>query len=291
LLVLISLTALGGGCSDNNPFSPGTTPVYSSWHDEPDWSSDGLIAYRKSPSSGETPGVWVLDPETGDESLVIENGMDPAWSADGKKIACSIGGCIVTCTSGGALLHQISSAGCDRYPAWSSNDSLVVWCAPFTYRGGLWAAPAAGGPEENWYRDGWYPDWHPDGDRVLFVGRQDTLNIMGEYWPSTGAVSIVMVCTNPSAWWWCPSYSPDASRIAYEWHAPERLTQIRVVDADGSNMETLTTHGGVHPSWSPDGTRIVYVRQDASSDAPEVGVLWVVDVATGQAVQLTEKPE
>jgi len=58
---------------------------------------------------------------------------------------------------------------------------------------------------------------------------------------------------------------------------------------DGSEQRQLSTRGGGAPSWSPDGTRIVFVRDDWSKDDPELGVLWVVDVETGAETQLTRK--
>jgi Tol biopolymer transport system component len=292
LVLLASLALMGGACGGSNPFAPGVTPTYSPVHSEPDWSQQGLIAYHKRASTYYEPsGMWVLDPETGDESLLIENGYTPAWSTDGLKIVCSINGGIATFTVDGTLLNQVSSGGWDYSPSWSPDDSLVVWHAPFADRGGLWAAPATGGPEENWYEEGWFPDWHPSGDRILFAGRQDSIKIIGEYWMATGEVTALMSDTDSERWWDCPQYSPDASRIAYVQRAAGELAQVWVCDADGTARRRLTNDGGAHPSWSPDGSRIVYVREDYHSDAHDVGVLWVLDVATGVSEQLTDRDE
>ena len=65
-----------------------------------------------------------------------------------------------------------------------------------------------------------------------------------------------------------PSWSPDGKRIAFisdrDGHpdrAPGWLTsEIYVMDADGGNPQNLTNHPSDDrsPSWSPDGTRIVF---------------------------------
>lgn len=57
-----------------------------------------------------------------------------------------------------------------------------------------------------------------------------------------------------------PSFSRDGSRIAYTtWH-DEELGSVRTIAADGSGERVLTTQPGhyVEPTWSPDGSTLVY---------------------------------
>ncbi len=80
-----------------------------------------------------------------------------------------------------------------------------------------------------------------------------------------------------------PVISPDGKRIAFNalgdiWvmdigSKPKRLTHDRFLDAD--------------PSWSPDGTKLVY-----SSDRAETGNLdlWIHDFKTGSETRLTKEP-
>src|SRR5918996_328598 len=72
------------------------------------------------------------------------------------------------------------------------------------------------------------------------------------------------------------AWSPDGSRIAFRWQGP-----IRVMNADGSEIENLTTcrppecdadaGGDSHPSWSPEGTHVAFSRFNGSQEE-----LWVV---------------
>jgi Tol biopolymer transport system component len=95
-----------------------------------------------------------------------------------------------------------------------------------------------------------------------------------------------------------PDYSPDGRQVAFssQWRQgnPKRpgtarvyLPQIWVMNSDGTGVRQLTQNGGQHPSWSPDGSKIVYARWDWTLNSPENGVLWVIDMTTGTESQLT----
>ena len=56
-----------------------------------------------------------------------------------------------------------------------------------------------------------------------------------------------------------PAWSPDGTKIAFEVFLGPPGNGIWVMDADGSNKLQLTDDGGTEPSYSPDGSRIVYI--------------------------------
>lgn len=63
--------------------------------------------------------------------------------------------------------------------------------------------------------------------------------------------------------------SPDGRRIAYQ-RSGGSYDDIWVMDSDGSDKHPLTTaaqRGGGTPTWSPDGSRIVFVRNGGDGDA------------------------
>ena len=63
-----------------------------------------------------------------------------------------------------------------------------------------------------------------------------------------------------------PDWSPDGSRIAFAWNE----CNIALMDPDGTDMTVLPseTPGGCEtdPSFTPDGTRLVYERYDPSTE-------------------------
>jgi len=104
-----------------------------------------------------------------------------------------------------------------------------------------------------------------------------------------------------------PRWSPDGSRLLFLSDRAERGTnRIYLIRRDGGEARPLGNLAGDlrSPEWSPDGTRIAVLRKDQESEAekarkesrddaivvdadPRRTRLWVVDVETGTARQLT----
>ena len=119
------------------------------------------------------------------------------------------------------------------------------------------------------------PSWSPDGTRVAFVstfggggqnifvmqpdapGQAVNLATQLTHYPS-GSVSITNI-----AW------SRDGTRVAYDVSASYGAkTGVFVVAADGTTVTPVTiaaatlTSAAAHPTWSPDGTKIAYSREE-----------------------------
>lgn len=140
----------------------------------------------------------------------------------------------------------------------------------------------------------------PDGKKVVFTSLKDgdleiyTMNIDG---------SDVRRLTHTPGYDGGPWWSPDGTRIVYRAHHPKDSTELAqyrellaqglirpskvelyVMNADGSNPRQITALGGANfgPSWSPDGTKIIF---SSNFVAPRSGNfdLYLVDVTKTMA--------
>jgi Tol biopolymer transport system component len=278
-------------------------PMYYSHHEWPDWSCEGLIAYVDHGFVAadttypyewdpDRAGIWVIDPSTGDKGRILAEGTQPAWSPDASRLALTLRGHIYTADSSGADVSQLTPVSSCTWPDWSPDG---VWVA-YDYNGGIWSIPSDGGNIDRHLDDAWHPDWHPvDRWSMVCVARLEGRSCIAvlDPWIPGGETQPVPIWTpslDPLQWTKNPSYSPDGGRIAFELHELGPVPpQIWIIESDGSGPRQVTSEGGSYPSWSPDGTELVYTKEDVWSSEPHVGVLWVLNPDTGHEWQLTQK--
>jgi Tol biopolymer transport system component len=80
--------------------------------------------------------------------------------------------------------------------------------------------------------------------------------------------------------------SPNAELIAYD-SDREGVRGVYVAHADGTSPRRISGTGySIVPSWSPDGTRVAFVR--AEPDHPRVWNVWIADVEGGELERITD---
>jgi TolB protein len=227
---------------------------------EPDWSPDGRrVAFRRfvAGAAGQRAQVFVV----GADGRGLRNlsgasctasclaDEEPAWSPDGKRIAFvrSLGSPpparpravgIFVMNADGTHVRQLTQRNGtfhteDRAPSWSPNGRQIAFMSANT-------------------------TFRPPGASTIYVINADgtharSVRSLPHAWPGAGA----------------PSWSPDGKRLLYSTYCwfgncgqPPVGAQLFTIGADGKTPRQLTRLAGnaLDPRWSPDGKKIVFVR-------------------------------
>lgn len=110
--------------------------------------------------------------------------------------------------------------------------------------------------------------WFPDGSKIIFsVNNLDGNKI---YTMNKDGSNVEELVSSESLLF-NPKVSPNGQRVAYTTRentfSVDNESHLMTIDVDGSNQKIIKTVKGSigtvrHPSWSPDGTRIVFISND-----------------------------
>src|SRR5947207_2345579 len=243
------------------------------------WSPDGqqlAVSYHPHGSS-ETSLIGIFDAVSGAET-VLGTGENPVWSPDGSRIALVD---VPASGSGNLSTYVERPDGSGRVlvgpgPGWHP----FVWSPDGTHlliTSSNAVVPAVGGPSVSLGRYTAFA-WTPDSSRILATL---TTNTGVDLWSiAADGNDPRLIAQNAYG----AGLSPDGQRLVFD-----RLGEIVVTDLDGHllhdlgrwNAGAFDLHMQFAPSWSPDGTKILYWSG---------GKVMVADAASGQVRALTGGP-
>ena len=286
LLVAVAFTLSGAA-----PVAAGHPSSLS--YSMPSWSLDGKsIAFVGGGArdlfvmNADGSGIRKLTNSSRIGASTNYNARFPTWSPDSRKIAFGYGlSGICVIDADGSGFHRISDTG--DLPAWSPGGKKIAYVEIAETSGGriYVMRPDGSGkqlvasPTE--LRSFEAPAWSPDGERLAFAvtSAPDTdvlpghLGVVSRF---RGRVRVFLRGSNPFPWSW------RGTRIAVAYdpitNDNDWLSHVRVGIFDTRTNTLKSLHRGDHPSWSPNGRRLVFRYQ---------GNIWVINANGTGARPLT----
>jgi Tol biopolymer transport system component len=263
------------------------------WHSDPRWSPDGS---RIAVTHG---GRLLVMNADGSDPRVIASGpfdnlslSEQPWSPDSTSVAVDIpelnyqspprSDIYVASIAGGPPRRVTFDSTPKDPPVWSPDGSKLAYAVFLSSRREIFVVDAAGGPPSQITPTGFEfvynrdPSWSPDGQSLAFARGVET-QPSRIFIVSRDGGGFRQVTSIPGEW---PAWSPEGDRIAFTTRVNSSRVggvwdrDIYAVDSDGSDLTRLTESSERHvrdvvPSWSPDGSRLLFTsenRQPASSE-------------------------
>src|SRR5215472_6435601 len=285
--------APGGGASSAATFTVAPATV--------SYQSARALDGSDAANTNTVSNIWVVNPDgTGTAALTkltstFASSLNPAWSADGIKIAFSSG-------------RALNGTDADN-----TNGTRNVWVVNSDGTGAthLTGLTASGTSVD-------FPLWSPDGSKIIFQSARNldgsdslSANFITNIWvvnsDGSGSATALTKTTvtgtgNDSAVW-----SPDGSKVAFSSARAldgsdavntNGTRNIWIVKADGSGVAPLTKLTAVGadsdvPSWTADGSKVVFQSGRALDGTNAVnthgtGNVWLINADGSGPTALTK---
>ena len=236
---------------------------------EAEWSPDGSkVAYTHGP--GSSPGVFIVnaDGSSANPTTLAAEGSGPAasdsgpsFSPDGTKVAYAHNEQIYIINADGSGGPQPLAGATGHSPVWSPDGSRIAYDR--IHSGSfvnlhIASVDGTGTPvviplsNSQWS----YARWSPDGARIAF---RDVAGSDGYFRVANAdGTGNHPLATNPTQNDnQTPSWSPNGSRLAfsaYNYSGPSGVTEVHIVNADGTGSDQTLTSGGGNADaiWKPE---------------------------------------
>ena len=250
-------------------------------------STNGQIAFaRFNPALGDTQ-VYVVNPDGTHERLVqgaTDTGECPRWFSDGAHIAIcgSPLGLSRIINPDDGTFRDVGEQDPNLFNAcgFPSPDGRLLLCEVFSGDGSQNGIHVVRSSDGGGFRqvtsipggDDVPGSWSPDGRRIVFERHDADGTSLGLFVVNVNGTGLKQITTAGQS----PDWSPQGNEIVLSQRAtPDARSSIWVVHADGSGLREIhvqaqpacggtfsdpSSQGCFEPSWSPDGTKIVFSR-------------------------------
>jgi TolB protein len=242
------------------------------------------IAYGYSPDgSAESTDVWVMNGDgSGAHPITQEPGLDgfPAWAPHGRRLVIASErqdpngyDHLYVLRDDGSAIRQLTAdpEAVDLDPAWSPSGGQIVFARdrvpPDVVDFDIYVIGIDGTGLSLVAASGLFakqPTWSPDGQWIAFSSDLPTHGwAIFAVRPDGSELHRISARLAVA---WDPSWSPDGQTIALACNTSgDAAPEICVMNRDGTGLRIITTGTANwvqsdQPTWSADGTRIVFHR-------------------------------
>jgi len=285
--------------------------------------TNGQIAFaRFNPLLGDTQ-VYVVNPDGTGQRLVQgpnDTGEGPTWFPDGSHIATFDGAAPDLAFGGARIINPDDGTFRDvggQDPSLfnpcgnPSPGGKLLLCETFSGDGsqnGLHTIRASDGGgltqiTSNPGGDDVPGDWSPNGKQIVFQRYDSNFNFEGLFVVNSNGTGLRQILPADFDLSSSGSWSPQGNEIVFSRHVtPDFHSSLWVVHSDGTGLHEIgvqpapacggseddpTAQGCNSPAWSPDGTKIAFVRS-FSNDVD--GEIYTVNLDGSGLTQVTNAP-
>jgi Tol biopolymer transport system component/tRNA A-37 threonylcarbamoyl transferase component Bud32 len=262
--------------------------------------------------------LYIADRDGSNVTALVRNpnsaSFFPAWSPDGEWIAFHDNSSVTIIRPDGTDVNILVSGGntCPQAMAWSPDSQRIAWlgelgiCETGDSRD-VWVVNRDGGGMNTLFHSSdrnlaHQVAWSPDGESVAVVTEDGVAYLIDADCPSQlggcDESSRTEIDAFPEHWMhtFYPQWpgkvvaAPTPTPVGKTVYVGDRTgnDEIYVANSDGSDEQRLTDHpaGDWLPTWSPDGTRIVFTS-DRDAVGEDWGQLYIMDADGSNVVRLT----
>ncbi len=161
---------------------------------------------------------------------------------------------LFTVNADGTGLTQLTSGNVDsHYSSWSPDRQHIAFMRGWgeivimaVNSGAVFTAAA-----------GSYPDWSPDGTKLVFEGNDYGLHVV-DVDPSNGLAGTPTLIRVGDGACFVPNWSPDGQKIAFSYNSAASGRIVKVLDLATGTEVSINALPCTSPSWTPDGSKIAF---------------------------------
>jgi len=261
---------------------------------------NGSNCYGEIEFNYDSIGFWLTNADgTNMRRISAMTLSNPTWSPDGEWIAFVIGSDIYKIKFTGqsidsSSLTKLTNGGRNYFPTWSPDGKWIAYDSDVSSPNGMnfvWKMRSDGSEKKVLaftpsIGETRMPNWSSKGNQIVHI-RYIGIDAPEIFTMDTTSGNVIRL-TNNSTTEYYPQFNSEGNTIAYGFTP----MNICLMDSIGNSIKQLTSNGvdalgNIPFSWNPKNSQIVFTSYRLRDWSRSNGVLWIIDINTGNMRQLT----